>query len=305
MKRELTMKKKRMLFGYALMIPFLTGFILFFLQPLVLSFIYSINNIRFVLDGTEYVKAGLEYYKSALTIDVDFRNALIESMQNLLVDVPVIVFLSLFIATILNNKFYGRTAARLVLFLPVIITTGVLLQIESTDYLMGVGAQTLQTGSESSAVYEPRFFDIRAILMSLNLPTQVLTYIQMINERFYNIIIASGVQITILLAALQSIPSSLYEASSIEGASAWENFWKITLPMVSPYVFVCALYTIIDTFTSPTNVVINYIREISFGRLDYSLASAMSWIYFVIIAIILGLVSWLLLGSKVIVYQDK
>lgn len=302
-------KKKKIIFAYVLLIPFSLGFILFFLQPLVLSFIYSLNNTAMKEAGANFKFVGLEYYKNAILVDLNFRNNLISGMQNLAVNVPIIVIFSLFIASLLNKKFAGRDFTRVVLFLPVIITTGVLLSVESTDYLIGLGSQSVQAAGggagSNSSVYSVNFYDLKNLLLSIRLPSQIMNYLLLIIDRFYSILISSGVQITILLAALQSIPPSLYEASSIEGATGWEDFWKITLPMTSSYVFVCALYTIIDTFTNPTNEVIKYIRSIAFDTLNYGLSSAMAWIYFGIIGIILLIVFALFFGSKFVFYQDK
>lgn len=301
-------RKKQLTFAYVLLIPFILGFFLFFLQPFVLSLVYSFNDVKLVGGGTTLVGQGLAYYKQALLVDTEFRELLISGIRDLFINVPMILIFSLFIATILNKEFYGRNMARIVLFLPVIITTGVLLSVESTDYLIGLGTQAVQGGGEAAAnsTYTVDTFNLEAMLKGLQLPSQLLEYLTMILDRFYTILISSGVQITILLAALQSISPSLYEASAIEGATAWEDFWKITLPMVSPYIFVCALYTVIDTFTNPTNGLVVYIRRVAFeDQLNYGLSSAMAWVYFGIIAVVLGLVAALFLGTKFVVYQDK
>ena len=301
-------RRKQLTFAYVLLIPFLIGFLFFFLQPFVLSFIYSVNDVKLVGTGTELAGRGLAYYRQALLVDTTFRELLIGGIRDLLVNVPMILIFSLFIATVLNKEFYGRNMARIVLFLPVIITTGVLLSVESSDYLIGLGTQAVQGGgaATTNSTYTVDTFNLEALLRGLQLPSQLMEYLTMILDRFYTILISSGVQITILLAALQSISPSLYEASAIEGATAWEDFWKITLPMVSPYIFVCALYTVIDTFTNPTNGLVVYIRKVAFeDQLNYGLSSAMSWVYFGIIAVVLGVVAALFLGTKFVVYQDK
>lgn len=97
----------------------------------------------------------------------------------------------------------------------------------------------------------------------------------------------------IFLAGLQSISPAIYESCSIDGATTWETFWKITLPMISPMILVNAIYTVIDSFTSEANVVMNYISNWystggTNGRVE---SAAMAWIYFAIIILIVIVVA--------------
>ena len=301
-----SVKKKR--FAYLLLIPFLLGFVLFFARPLFLSLYYSFNNMN--LSGTEiiYDYQGFNKYYQALFINTDFRTELLNSLKQIVLNVPLIMFFSLFIATLLSKEFYGRNFARVILFLPVIISTGVLLQVESADYLMGQGQALLSEtamGMEEAATYSSSM-GLRDLLLSIDLPDKVSEYMTEIIDNFYIVLTSSGVQITLLIAAWQSIPPSLYEASAIEGATAWEDFWKITIPMISPYIFVCTIYSIVDTFTSANNTLVTFIRDVANGQtMDYGLASAMSWIYFVMVSLCLGLVALLFLRGRLVVYQER
>jgi len=271
--------------------PFLLGFLFFFLQPFILSFVYSVNSVSISGGSVVYKPQGFSYYREALTINTGFRDAFISGIQNLITMVPMILIFSLFIAVLLNKNFFGRNMSRIVLFLPVIITTGVLLSVESTDYLVNQGVNAT---ASSASVYTKGEFRIESLLTGLQLPSQLMAYLAAVIDKFYSILISAGVQITVFLAALQSISPALYEASAIEGATAWDDFWKITLPMVSPYIYVCALYSIVDTFGNATNGIVGYIHKVAFEvELNYGLASAMSWLYFLAAAIIIGLVSLL------------
>jgi ABC-type sugar transport system permease subunit len=102
------------------------------------------------------------------------------------------------------------------------------------------------------------------------------------------------VQILLFLAALISIPKSFYEASNIEGASAWSTYWKITFPMVSPYILVAIVYTVVDSFTDYDNALINYIYD-NIRQMFHGTASAMAWVYtlsvFALMGVIVGLTS--------------
>ena len=113
--------------------------------------------------------------------------------------------------------------------------------------------------------------------------------------------IRSGVQIFIFLAALHSIPESMYEAANMEGSTAWESFWTITFPMTGPIILVNCIYTIVDSFVSFLNPVVNYINSISFSQFEFGYSSALSWIYFLCIALIIAVIY--LLFRKKIFYQ--
>jgi ABC-type sugar transport system permease subunit len=105
----------------------------------------------------------------------------------------------------------------------------------------------------------------------------------------------------IFLAGLQSISPAIYEACDIEGATSWETFWKITFPMISPMILVNGVYTIIDSFTSEANVVMVYIA----GKYDLGreFATAMSWIYFTVVMLVIGLVA--VIARSMVFYQKR
>ena len=88
----------------------------------------------------------------------------------------------------------------------------------------------------------------------------------------------------------------------MEGATAWENFWKITFPMISPLILVNAIYTIIDSFTSANNVLMDTIKSTIFNEVKYGFGSAMAWVYFVVIAVIISIVA-AVIGKRVF-YMD-
>ena len=107
----------------------------------------------------------------------------------------------------------------------------------------------------------------------------------------------------IFLAGLQSISPAIYEACRIDGATAWETFWKITFPMISPMILVNAVYTIIDSFTTESNVVMTFISSVYEKPDGDVLSSAMSWIYFLIVIGIIALFAGIF--SSVVFYQRK
>lgn len=130
------------------------------------------------------------------------------------------------------------------------------------------------------------------ILRDIGLPLSFVDYIVDAILRIYEIITSSGVQILIFLAALQSVPGAMYEVAKIEGATAYESFWKITFPLVSPLILTNVIYTIIDSFSGSS--VTQMIFSTAFTTQNFGLSAAMSWIYTLIISLVLIIVGYVL-----------
>jgi ABC-type sugar transport system permease subunit len=107
----------------------------------------------------------------------------------------------------------------------------------------------------------------------------------------------------IFLAGLQSISPAIYESCEIDGATAWETFWKITFPMISPMILVNAVYTIIDSFTSESNSVMKFISAYYNKTNGDVIGSAMSWMYFLIVVIIVAVLAAII--SAFVFYQRR
>ncbi|MBO7402714.1 MAG: sugar ABC transporter permease [Lachnospiraceae bacterium] len=301
-KWRLSLLGREALAGIGFALPFLIGFFGLFLPMIVKSVSYSFSNMS--VESTGYVltraeKNGLEHYIRALTIDPDFNRMLLQAIIDMFTKVPLVIIFSFFMANMLNQKFHGRAIARSILFLPVILTSGVVLGLESSDLLLTTLSPAEMSNTDFSTI-----LNISALLLKYtDLPASAINFLASAVNGIYNIIIASGVQILIFLAGLQSISPSLYEASSMEGATAWENFWKITFPMISPLILVNSIYTIIDSFTSETNAIMKDIKDTIFGEVKYGLGSAMAWIYFICIGVILLIVGSII--SRHVFYNDE
>ncbi len=298
MKRfRLSMRQRENVYGYIFILPFILGFLLFVLAPVIQSVILSINEVTITQTGFETNYIGFENYYFALRVHADFFRQLVEVMGVMLLNVFWILVFSFFAALLLNQKFKGRLIFRVIFFLPVVLASGVILQLEVQDYMMGV------IGGEVQETYS--FIDFQALstfLTYLQVPEKFMEYIALAVDGISSIINASGIQILIFLAGLQSISPSLYEASEVEGATAWENFWLITLPMVSPLILTNIIYTIIDFFTSTSNTLIQLIRNTTFQGAGFGVSAAMSWIYFGAICLILGIVY--LIFNRLVFYHD-
>ncbi len=300
---RLKYKHKRALFGYGFIAPWLIGFVLFFTVPIVSSIIMSFNQLS-ITDGVlNYDFLGIKNFKYALTGDEKFIPYLSECLLDLVIDVPLILICSFFFSLILNQTFKGNTIMKVVFFLPVILGNGVF-ALYQTDLLavQGVSVEMIQAESESmlggfttSGLIE--------FMREAGLPDSVLGYLTIPIDRIYTLMSKSGVQTFIFLSGLKAVPSSLYESAHVEGCSAWDSFWKITLPMVSPMIIVNVVYTIVDSFAAEDNTLLNYIYETGFKNTNFGLSSAMAWIFFIILGVVVSLVLWLV--NKRIVYLNN
>lgn len=279
--------------GYLFIAPFLIGFVLFLLTPLAQGLYFSFNEVRLIASGYATTFRGLAFYNRAFTIDPDFRIRLMSSIVQVLTQLPLVLTFSFFSAMILSKKFHGRTFARVMFFLPVIISTGVIVMNDNSNGMLQnvIGRNVADVVDMMKAGESGRQFITR--LLGNRLPASLSAYLSRAVDRLYEIITLSGIQTVIFIGGINAIPPSLYESSDIEGASAWVNFCKITFPMMTPYVFLCAIYTLIDSFTNQGNSVIATIRSYMVSFSDFSYGSALSWIYFTFILVILGFISLL------------
>lgn len=293
MKRpKLTIEGRKAMSGRLFVLPFIIGFLLFFLRPAFQSLQFVFNKVGLIPGGFDMEFVGIKNLKYIFLTDPDFNRNLVSAVTSLLYKVPVIIIASLFFAIILNSRFKGRIFVRAVFFLPVIIASGVVMEIINSDTF----ATSLISSSEGmDATVSATSYGLTQLLVDMGLSSKVVEYFSYISSNLYDLMWRTGIQMIIFLAALQSISPALYEASSIEGASSWENFWMITIPMITPMILINVVYTIIDTFTDSANTVMGQISEV-FSAQQYDRAAAMSWVYFLIIGLILAAV--LFIGSR-------
>lgn len=294
--------------GYFFVLPFIFGIIAIYLPILIDSVWFSFNQVR-VGDTVTLTPVGLEYYRNAFA-DQDFLNALWSSLQTLLFQVPAILIFSLFIAVILNQKMLGRALFRAIFFVPVILSTGLIDDINAMDAATDMADSSMQdamtgTGQEGSTSAGSLFsaMDVAVLLEYLPIGSSLVKFVVDLVNSVFDIVNYSGVQMLIFLAGLQSISPSIYEACQIEGATAWETFWKVTFPMISPMILVNAFYTVIDSFTRRTNAVMQRIENLKQASGISSAMSAMSWIYFLLVFLIIAVVGGII--SSFVFYQRR
>lgn len=288
--------------GYFYVAPFLIGFTLFMLLPIVQSVVFSFNEIQLQSGGYTLTPIGFYNYVKAFTIDPDYRVVLTESILQMLVDLPFIMVFSLFSAILLAQEFRGRTLARVLFFLPVIVSTGVIATMESSNIVYSMMMDRSVAATSDGLKEHTTAMAFLLNLLGTNLPGVLTEFLSGVIARLYKIITASGIQILIFLSGLHTISPALYEASNIEGATVWENFWKITFPMLGPYILLNLVYTIIDTLTNMNNEVVSFIRGFVVSFSDFGYGLAIAWIYFLIMLALLAVVL-LTIGRRVFYHE--
>ena len=288
-KHGMTLSRQSAMWGYIFLLPWIVGLLFVFLMPLILSVVFSFSKIT-VDNGYISTFTGFENYKTALLSDENFPKYLAESLKNILLDVPVILVFSFFVAILLKEKFHGNALAKFVFFIPVIMASGLFLQLQSNFGNTTTSALQSTLEEASSSVQLLKSLNLSQYLLETGMPPSWVNILTAPVNKIYDIISSSGIQIFIFLAGIHAVPSSLYEAAYVEGSTGWESFWKITFPMVTPMILVNTVYSIIDTFTSVKNEVMQYVYELSFQKFDFGLSGAMSWIYCAALAVILAIV---------------
>ena len=275
-KKRLTMEQKHVLEGYMFILPWIIGLLCFFIFPFFQSVQLSFSKITKVA-GFEMDWIGIHNYAKAFVWDIRFVPKLINAIQNTIINMPLTLVFSLFIAMLVNRDIKFRGFFRGTFFLPVLLGAGFVLK-----QLLGMGVEA-QAMEVARGIVMP---DEVLIYLGSNVTKYVNGFMSRITVVFWQ----SGVQLIIFLAGLQSIPGTLYEASKCDGATVWENLWKITLPMMSPVILLNAIYTLVDSFTASTNSVIEYILELKQDVVNYEYAAAIGMIYFVFIFLLVVIV---------------
>jgi oligogalacturonide transport system permease protein len=279
-RRSLSLRAREALHGYGFILIWIVGFALFTFLPLIETFQYSLNQVTVTARGISLNFIQWQNYTRALFTDPNFVELLISYVIETLVSVPIVLIFSLIISLLLNLDFKGKGIFRTIFFLPVVITSGPIIR-----ELTAQGATSAPGIANVPAVAE----------FLLQLPRSLRNPVEYLLSSFILILWFSGVQILIYLSSLQKVSNSIYEAAAIDGASSWEMFWKITLPSLSGATLVNAIYTVIALSHFSENKVIQYVYAQTYnvqGGIGY--ASAMAFIYFAVMVLLLGLIFFVL-----------
>ena len=288
-KKIASLDRRKSRAGWVFVLPFIIGLLLIYIPIIFDSILLSFQDVTINQEG-QVVKTfvGWANYREAIMGDVGFAENLWKGLGKLAFDIPAIIIFSLFMAVMLNQKMVGRAAFRAIFFIPVILSTGLMESIESQNIFSDEMESEIENGSGASTASEiVSAMDVERLFANMKIGTGIVDYVTKAINNIYDIVNRSGVQMLIFLAGLQSISPAIYESCSIDGATEWETFWKITFPMISPMILVNGVYTIIDSFTTDSNVVMKYIKN-AYSKGE-EISTAMSWIYFLIVILIVAL----------------
>lgn len=297
LEKSVSLSEKQKRWGFVFVAPFLVGLAFFIIFPLIQAISFSFSELKITPGGFSLTNVGLENYNYIFFVSTEFRSNLLSSIGNMAINVPICTLFAFFMASLLNGKFHGRTFARMILFLPVITSSGIISRL-----LGGYTLQTLQNATTESTA-SGMSVAVVSLMNQMSLNQSLVNFISSTVERISDIVAISAVPIVVFLAGLQSISPSIFEAAHVEGATGWDVFWKISLPMISPLILVCVVYSVIDSFTNISNPVIESIHTTSFEKIKFGTGSAMAISYMIIMAVILLIVYKLI--SKFIVYQEN
>ena len=293
--------------GWFFVLPFLIGFVLIYLPMVWQSLQISFSKI--VIGGAsgtyDMVPVGFKNYVDAFLDEVGFAQVLVEEgLPSLAIDIPAILIFSLFMAIMLNQKMVGRGVFRSILFIPFVLSTGIMESIAAMDVLTDYmeSGEGIDDGSGQTQEQLVSADDLALLFANMKVGTDLVKIITDLVNDIFDIVNRSGVQMLIFLAALQSISPAIYESCKIDGATAWETFWKITLPMISPMILVNGVYTIIDSFTTESNPVMVFIQK-AYTEASQEISTAMAWTYFAIVGLIVALIAAIISGF--VFYQRK
>ena len=297
---RMTLAQKRGMWGIIFLLPWMAGVALFFAGPVIETVRYSFSEVTVGWGAVDLEWVGLDNYVHAFTVDPFFNRFLLTLAFPALFNVAVIVISSLLAAILINGKFFGRSIVRTIFFVPIIMGAALATQtlvgedVISTNINMGFGF----------GGFSGDFFI--TVLQATGLPADITGYVNAAISGVFTVLAQSGVPILIFLAGLQAIPESLYEVATIEGSNAYESFWKVTIPMISPMILLSVVYTVVEQFARhglpDVGSFLGRVNMLGATLGSYGMASAQVVVFMAATLIIIGLLTWII--SKGVFYYD-
>lgn len=286
LKRKKGVESLKRRYGLMFVTPWMAGLALFFVIPILSSLLYMFSDVSLIVGGMNIVFNGIKNIKQVLTVDADYTNNLGKSVAKICYTFPAILIISLILGVIMSKEFKGRFVFRALYFLPVIIASGPVLML-----LFSVQTGDMTSLAQDEAV-SANTIDVSTIIAYAGLPNKLGEYMSSALSGIMNIVWNCGVQIVLFIAGMQTIPDSLYEVAKVEGATKWEEFWFITIPMLSRIILLVIVFTVMELMTAQNDAVMTQAYTFMQSQ-KYGEASAMIWIYFLAIGLSVGLVLWL------------
>jgi len=291
-----TVEARRDSMGYAFILPWLAGVALFFVFPMIQASLFLFSEVELVPGGLERTFAGTDIFNKVFLVDAENIRIITQSLQSTFVNALLILAFSLIIAILINKPFKGRGACRALLALPILVSSGVLMQAFNEDMFKF----SMEQSSQVSAMLNSALFE--TLLNKIGLPWEQVWALSGIIDQVLNLIWQSGIQILLFTAGMQTIPKSYMEVCETEGATPWQSFWRVTFPLLSPFIILNFVYAAIDNFTYYTNPVVQKISQY-FNKVQYSYGTALSFVYFLVVLIVVG-VSMALISKKVFYIEE-
>jgi multiple sugar transport system permease protein len=287
-RRSSPLTRRKAIEGYLYISPFLLGFLIFTAYPLVASFYLSFTSYNIISDPTWI---GLENYRKAFFQDAQFWASLNRTGRYALLVVPLGIICSLLAAILLNQGFKGTSIFRTIFFLPSI--TPVIASVLIWLWLL-----------------QPSIGVVNYLLSLIGLPGP--PWVQSTTWAVPSLVIlslwntAGGSRMIVFLAGLQGVPQELYEAAHIDGANRWQRFLNVTVPMISPTIFFNLVISVIGALSvfsvayigtqgGPNYATYFYVYHLYISAFQFNLmgfASAMAWIFLVIVLALTWLQFW-------------
>jgi ABC-type sugar transport system permease subunit len=281
-------------YGILFVSPWVLGVILFVIAPILKTLVFSLSIVSMGEKGLQTQFVGFKHYYRLLMENTIYVDRLAASLTSIFTSLPIIVSLSLILGVVLNQKFRGRMLVRGIFFLPVIISSGVVMYVlNGQGNVTGMNISTTLSTETSAYV---NAIDFTELLSRLSLPSDINELMMKYLSDTFNLLWSCGVQTLLFIAGLQTIPSQLYEVARVEGATSWESFWYITIPMLNRVVMLVVFYTMVELFVEDSALVNSALQDMRWHTI-YDSTSAQLWIYFFCVGIIIGLV--MLVYSKV------
>lgn len=329
--RGATPKKQANTFaGYFFAAPWIVGFLIFVVVPLSFSLYWSFTDFR-IGSGDPAAWKGLENYKTIVLDDDNFRASIVNTLYLTVIGLPLQMAVALFLAVMLNQRMRGERVFRMAFYLPVILgfNTAVLL---CWRLMLNTGTGIINQIIRALSISLPPFGYLnRAAIM---IQEVVTAFFLGLNTGKYNLLMrvleagfpadnrvplwvqsplwtkmsvillmvwGCGAMMLIFLAGLNNIPKELHEAAEVDGATGWQKFWKISFPLLTPYIFynlvvglisslqifepIFVLYRDNEPIVSSTISMVYYLWQTSFSHFEIGYGSAISWVILVIILV--------------------
>lgn len=272
--------------GIVFSLPLIIGLVIFFIPTIVMGLRFAFSEVS-IANGLTLTFTGWDNLHYSLRVDAKYFQLVFADLGGLLTTLPIVVIFSLFVAVLLNSKVWGKGAFRVIFFLPVIACVGMLAAANSNLMMQTMTASAQETENEALTAMS----DVTTMLQNLSFSPQLIKTVSDAANNIMDIVNRSGVQILIFLAGIQSISPSIYESANVEGASGWEVFWKITLPMISPMIIANVLFTFVDSITRSNTDLVSYVKGMAFNNAQFGYAAAMAWFHYFCLLVMLGILA--------------